>query len=286
MDTPKHMEGLKRVTEAIQGFRVIDVHHHLGSLGAWVGEGRAHLTDEEDVATRLAFIERWGIDAIVLLPPPHQPATRTWDDVRSGNDVVAKHAQLFGDRAVAATASIPAAKAPDTDEEIRRCVEELGMQGFVWHHRFEGRPIDFGDMMSILSTISEFKVPVFIHCLAESVLEAIWRVPRLARQFPDITFVALDALSSSSNIHLAREVLRGSPNVVVETALMVPVANMLSEIVSEVGAERVVYGSDYFVRPPSMSCPSTLFEIVSTPISDDAKRLILGENALRILGAS
>ena len=55
---------------------------------------------------------------------------------------------------------------------------------------------------------------------------------------------------------------------------------VVERLVTEAGADRVVFGSDV----PLMDPRSQLGKIITAGISDDAKRLVLGENAKRLLG--
>ena len=54
---------------------------------------------------------------------------------------------------------------------------------------------------------------------------------------------------------------------------------VIEELVREAGAERVLFGSDI----PLMDPRSQLGKIITADISDEAKRLILGANAARLL---
>ena len=54
---------------------------------------------------------------------------------------------------------------------------------------------------------------------------------------------------------------------------------MIEQLVNAAGASRILYGSDM----PLMDPRSQLGKIITAPISDAAKRLIVGENARRLL---
>ena len=67
--------------------------------------------------------------------------------------------------------------------ELERIKHELKLEGVVWHSRFQGVALDHQLMRPLLRKVRELKlVPVF-HTNAESNLEAVWRLERLALEF-------------------------------------------------------------------------------------------------------
>jgi predicted TIM-barrel fold metal-dependent hydrolase len=55
---------------------------------------------------------------------------------------------------------------------------------------------------------------------------------------------------------------------------------VIEQLVAGAGAERVVFGSDM----PLMDPRCQIGKIITAAIDDQAKRLVLGENAARLLG--
>ena len=70
------------------------------------------------------------------------------------------------------------------------------------------------------------------------------------------------------------------PNVLVDTSGSQPEAGMVEYAVRHLGAERVVYGSDWPIR----DFGTQVARVLSAEISDEAKELILRGNAARVLG--
>jgi len=73
---------------------------------------------------------------------------------------------------------------------------------------------------------------------------------------------------------------RTCPNVFLETCSSFRSPGVVEELVQKAGAERVLYGSD----TPLMDPRCQIGKILTADISDEAKRLLLGENACRLLG--
>ena len=78
---------------------------------------------------------------------------------------------------------------------------------------------------------------------------------------------------------LGLRTVRDSPNVPVGIAGSHPTAGFVEMAVAEVGAERVVYGSD----APGRSFASQIGKVMGAEISEQDKRLILGGNLKRLL---
>ena len=70
-----------------------------------------------------------------------------------------------------------------------------------------------------------------------------------------------------------------NPNVYLETCSTFRTPGVIEQLVNEAGADRVLFGSDI----PLMDPRAQLGKILTADISDEAKRLALGENARRIL---
>ena len=83
-----------------------------------------------------------------------------------------------------------------------------------WHHRFQGCFIDNKWMWPILRRVADLKLVPFVHASAESNLESPWRLQRLALEFPEITFVALDAFFSYERTQEVMHLAERTPNII------------------------------------------------------------------------
>ena len=148
-----------------------------------------------------------------------------------------------------------------------RLVGELVPASYGWDYGHEG-------FRRILDHASGKGTVVSLHTMVSEDLE------RLLSDYPEVTFVLahpgeqktvfwhIDQMKKNDNAYLD---LSG-------TGLFR--FGMLSKLVSEVGAERILFGSDYPVCNAGMYVGGVLAE----RISDDAKEKILAGNAKRLLG--
>jgi predicted TIM-barrel fold metal-dependent hydrolase len=133
----------------------------------------------------------------------------------------------------------------------------------------------------LLKKVSELKLVPLIHTNAESNLEAVWRLERLALEFPELTFVSMDALTTNTNSQLALDIAKRTPNILFDTA-HVRGAAYIRHFVEAVGSHRLIFGSLFYSHPASYEHCHTLAEIQAAQISDEDKASILALNAKRL----
>jgi predicted TIM-barrel fold metal-dependent hydrolase len=98
----------------------------------------------------------------------------------------------------------------------------------------------------------------------------------LASRFPQQKFISAHA---GGEWERGIRAVRDAPNILVETSGFDATAGFIEMAVSELGAERVVFGSHL----PSRSLGTELGRIIAADVSPDDKRLILGENFRRLV---
>src|SRR5439155_1045004 len=161
--------------------------------------------------------------------------------------------------------------------ELDRCVKDGPMVGVnLWVARRCSVP----EADPIAARAGELKVPVIQHTwmnmLGNGPGESTPQdLADLARRHPQTTFVCVH---SGGDWSLGLRAIRSAGNVLAETAGSNPTTGFVEMAVRELGAERVVYGSDV----PGRGFASQLAKVLGADVPDAAKRLILGENLRRI----
>jgi predicted TIM-barrel fold metal-dependent hydrolase len=120
----------------------------------------------------------------------------------------------------------------------------------VWHNRFQGVAVDHELMRPLLRKMSQIGLTPFVHTNAESNIEAAWRLERLANEFPEMTFIGMDALAGRARGLMAIEIAKRTPNIIWDTS-GVHDARFIRRFVEEAGSEKLVLGSTYYSSPPS-----------------------------------
>ncbi len=101
-------------------------------------------------------------------------------------------------------------------------------------------------------------------------------VVALARRHPEVRFVCVH---TGGDWERGIRIIRSARNVSAEIAGSNPTSGFVEMAVRELGAERVLYGSDVGGR----SFASQLGKVLGADIPDSSKELILGRNLRRLL---
>ena len=125
-------------------------------------------------------------------------------------------------------------------------------------------------------------VPV-IHAMTESADEALWKAAEVARAFPDVAMLVLDAFSTFEGTREAFVIAERCPNLLWDTSLSYNF-DFLEQFAQQLGAERVVFGTDLYSPPLGRRISHLVPQILESSLTDDDKAKILGGNARQLFG--
>ena len=246
-----------------------DVHAHLHGV-----DGR---TPEERMANIVRFMDRMGVERVcVSMGFPHvmDPSP---EQLRAQNDYATRAIAHHHDRAfgfVYCSGKYPT----ESVREIERCVKNGPMVGVkLWVAQLaRDRRLD-----AIISAATELKAPILQHTWFKATgnhpgestpLDLV----ELARRHPTAKLICGH---SGGDWERGFAALRGAPTVVAEVGGFDPAAGCVEMGVRELGADRILYGSDDGGR----SFGGQLAKVQGADIPADAKRKILGENLRALL---
>src|SRR4030095_1739837 len=202
-------------------------------------------------------------------------------DTMRCNDVVAAYSKRDPKRFPVSCGIVEPLHGARSLGELERIKHELQLEGVVCHSRFQGVAVDHQLMRPLLRKVSELGLVPLVHTNAESNLEAVWRLERLALEFPNLTFVAMDALTTNTNSQLALDIAKRTANILFDTA-HVRSSAYVRQFVEAVGSHRLVFGSLFYSHPASYEHCATLTEVREAKISDEDMANILALNAKRL----
>lgn len=207
---------------------VIDSHYHLGGCRVFDLD-----MSEDDV---LAPHDAEGFAVTLVQPYPGAP------DAVATHDRIAALAASSGGRVRGFASYNPHRDAADYFAEVSRCVRQLGFVGIKLHtigHALNPLSKDGG---TVFEAAKELDVPVMLHTgPGIPFADPTMVVPR-AKQFPDVRIILG---------HAGWSIFTGSAIAVAETFANVYLetswcrSSDLAGLVSRVGAQRVMYGSDH-----------------------------------------
>jgi len=261
---------------------IFDIHHHLGSLTGGSLQDEPGWQDK-DYTNRVRIMQANEVTKSAILAATGYIQADGIKDTMRSNDTVAAYRKRDPERFPVACGTVEPLHGVRSIAELERMKHDLHLEGVVWHNRFQGVAIDHQLMRPLLKKVSELKLIPLVHTNAESNMEAVWRLERLALEFPEITFVAMDALTTNVNSQLALDIAKRTHNILFDTA-HVRSSGYVRQFVEAVGSRRLIFGSLFYSYPASYEHCVTLHEIKEARITDEDKANILSLNAKSLFG--
>jgi predicted TIM-barrel fold metal-dependent hydrolase len=249
---------------------ILDVHTHLAGIPG--------MTPDDRMARLLEYADRFGVDRVCVYMGMAWTYTPKPDDLRRQNDQVLDALEHWSERAFGFVYLNPQ-YVDESLAELERCVAKGPMVGVkLWVARRCGdEQID-----PIVKRAAELQAVVFQHTWwkagdgnlpGESTPDDL---ARMAARHPNATIICGH---TGGDWERGVRAIRPLPHVYADLAGGDPAAGFTEAAVRELGAERVLFGSD----APGRSFASQLAKVTGADITQDAKRLILGENLKRLL---
>ncbi len=243
----------------IDGQEIIDFHGHTGRWDIY--------EMDDDPA---AFLHAMGIDKSCLFNIFHPDGTTGNDETA---DFVAKNPDRFIGFAYVSPL-MPERMVP----ELERAIDELGFPAIKIYPPYSRWLLTESVWDPIYAFANERGLALITHTGQEATCQPV-QVGEIAPRFPNVQFVIGHSGNSEPYRTQSIEAAQANPNVYLETCSTFREPGVIERLVNEAGADRVLFGSDI----PLMDPRSQLGKIITADISDDEKRLVLGENAKRIL---
>ena len=246
---------------------IIDFHCHVG------GWGKAGVDDDQDRYLRI--MDAAGVDVACV-------NCIFYGDARRGNDTVAEFVARRPDRFVG-VAFVTPHYPEEAIAELYRAFDELGMRFLKLYPDYFGRPIDDPGYDPIFEWADERGIVIMSHSSFTSdadTLTAPSRFVSLAERYPRVRWVMAHSGNARAGQDQAVEAAQARPNIYLETCTSMGQHGTIEFLVEGAGVERVLFGSDM----PLMDARHQVGRIVTAEIPNDAKRKVLGLNAMQLLG--
>ena len=243
---------------------VIDFHAHSGK---WTSYGILGGTPDHFVQVMdAAGVDKVSVNCIF------------YGEARRGNDVTAGYVRAFPDRFIGVgfvTPRYPSEAIP----ELERCFDELEFRFLKVYPVYYDKPLDDPSYAPIYEWCNERGIIIMSHSQYEHKTRP-FRFARLAERYRNITWVLAHSGNNMDGQIESVEAAQSAPNIYLETCTSMAEHGTIEFLVEGAGEDRVLYGSDL----PILDARHQLARIVTADISDEAKRKILGLNAVKLLG--
>jgi predicted TIM-barrel fold metal-dependent hydrolase len=269
------------------GFDVFDCHHHVGDASAFQADLGlpASSPGAAELAARLAIMDRGGVRQAAVIPGHSYERAGGLADTARANDGIAAYRDRTPERFPVAIGIVEPQHGAASLPELERCAGALKLRGISFHARFQGVSMDGLWVHRCVERMGALGLVPVLHALTESVDESLWKIARLARAFPSLEMLVLDAFAGFESTKECMDVAERCPNLLFDTSLSYNF-DFLELFARRFGARRVVFGTDLYSAPLGRRISHLLPQIVESSLSEADKAAILGGNARRLFGVA
>jgi predicted TIM-barrel fold metal-dependent hydrolase len=266
-------------------FDVFDCHHHVGDASAVMGDvlPGAQSDAAREMEARLEIMDRGDVRQAAVIPGHGYERPHGAADTRRINDGIAAYRDRNPARFPVAIGIVEPQHGAESLGELERCARSLRLAGISFHARFQGVSMDTPWIRRYVARMGELGLVPVLHALGESTDEALWKVASLARGFPALEMLVLDAFAGFETTKECFEVAQLCPNLLFDTSLAYNF-DAIEGFARRFGAGRVVFGTDLYSPPIGRRISHLLPQILESSLSDAEKAAILGANARRLFG--
>ena len=247
---------------------IIDFHAHYP-----LGKNLGGVTRADEM---LRAMDMAGVDKACVNNIFHSRASKA-------NDCMAEFVRAHPDRFIGILYVTPIYP-EEIEVEMARAVDELGMRGIKIYPPYYSRTIEDPVWEPVFAFAHARKLSILSHTDGDNPMvnpnngEPQMFV-RWAEKYPDANFV----MGHSGNVAAGRQscinAAKRCPNIYTEICSSWREINSIEELVTGVGEDRVLFGSDIPLMDPRIQ----MGRVITADISETAKKKILGENAARLL---
>jgi predicted TIM-barrel fold metal-dependent hydrolase len=243
-------------------------------------DAHVHVYDDVNAELVLDAAARFGVERLFVSclgaqPMPFQP---TLEECRQFNRVVGRAITRYPGRVLGYCYANPRHGAGAV-AELRTCVEDFGMRGLkLWMACY----CDDEQVFPLVEQAIAYDIPVLIHTWSivggskENESEAS-HVACLAKRYPEVRILMAHM---SGDWLRGLKAIRAYPNVRVDTSGLDPEEGQVETAVAELGAGRVLFGSDMPIR----DLGSQLAKILGAGIDELSRACLLWDNLESLLG--
>jgi predicted TIM-barrel fold metal-dependent hydrolase len=217
---------------------VIDAHAHIAHEGAeGVGFIECSASDADAMVERAKTM---GIDAMCI-----SSFLAIWADNEAGNEITYRAMKKYP-RFYHGYASFWPQYVKDWKKELRKVYERQGMEGLKPYHPRTWIPYNDKLYHPWYEYGNRMRGYALIHPSPNVVAE----VNDIAPKYPDITWIIAHCGGSYRDARAGVEMALRNPNVVLEITLTAVTFGVIEYMAREVGADRVLFGTDQPMRDP------------------------------------
>jgi predicted TIM-barrel fold metal-dependent hydrolase len=261
-------EPLGREAEAARS-GIFDAHLHIPSDN---GENFQWSLVTHNMRDFVAYLDKCRVKRGVISSSWSNKA-KTPDDYRQGNREVAKYTERYKGRFRGSCVITPF-RIDEALREIEECHRQLG---FLWLGEFcnymTGYKYDTPEWTEVMKLATRLNLVTQIHTNTQE-------MRYLAESFPDTTIVFPHLGGNRDDIFARIAIIARHRNTYIDlSGSGIERVGILERAVTEIGADRVLYGSDFTINEPS----AVIARVQNAFLTRDDREKILFRNVERLL---
>ncbi len=256
-----------RQAKPIDDMEVIDSHAHISEKGH--SDIVVAVMPEADAAGLVERNKRIGVDITCV-----SSWTGVWNDYELGNEVTYQAITDFSEQIIG-YATLDPNYITDWKTELNRCHKEYGMKGMKPYYPRNKVPYNDPRYKPWFKYGNKHRLFALMHMSDNFIKE----MEDLATKYPKISFLLAHSGMSYETARKHVALAKKFKNIFLEITYTAVTNGIIEYMVREVGAKRVIYGSDSVMRDPIPQFGWVAY----ANISEADKRKILGKNMRKII---
>ena len=243
---------------------IVDGHVHIGKS--------TRLQINVDGAKLIEIADSLGIAMLCCTD-----LTALFYDMHEGNRLLFDEMKKFPDRILGYASLHSTRFGQEGLDEIRRCKHDYGMHGLKIYSTPE-MSIAEPAMIPIMEICAELKMPILAHTTPAE-------CEYLMSLVPEVNFIMAHAGGqpyAHGDWNRAIMVAKRYPNLYLDTACSTVDSSFVTTCMREVGADRIIFGTDI----PLLDPWPQLAKAQEIAVSPEEKALYMGGNILRLMGVT
>ncbi len=253
-----------RAGELLQDELVIDIHTH---MGPWYN---FHIPDDPWAKGMVAAMDSCSINLIVTAPH-----AGIGPDAPLGNQQAADAIAKFPDRIAGYCTVNPNYPESEMLDELEKCVLRNHFKGIKIHPATHDYSVHGTGYRPMWAFAHEHTLPVLVHTWGGDPKCGPLLFESIGKEWPGAHILLGHSGASLQGIRESIQAAQNAPNLYLDLTKSFMHRGLLEEMVTRVGAERVLFGTDL----PFLDCRSQVGYVAGARISDSDKRSIFGGNA-------
>lgn len=246
------------------GAPILDAHAHVGPYNRF-------FSADPSRAAMVRVMDRCGVTAAIV-----SSLLAVELDTAAGNEETASVCAAYPDRFAGYLVINPW---QDPAGQIDRWHDHPAFVGVKLHPDLHEYPLDGPRYAPVWEFAERTARPVLAHTWAGSPYDDLDHIDRVAASHPDVWLLAGHAGVAPGSFDRAVAVARRHPRVLLELCGSYVHGRHIAEMVRSLGAEQVVFGSDF----PFIDLRMSLGRVVFAELSDDDRAAVLGGTMMRML---